>query len=203
MQGRLVSFGSAPYQFDRRETPSFYVKLQTQEGERVLWGRDLERAISRSLSQVQRGDEVAVRQVGERPVTVTRAQRDDQGRVTGQETVSTYRNRWIVEKRDFLAARAGLAKVVRDPEADPKAVVRQRPELAGTLLELRAAELVAKEAYADARDQARFVARVREALAAEIERGEALSAVRVRPREAQREAARPRPIERTPVRVLA
>ncbi len=87
--------------------------------------------------------------------------------------------------------------------ADPKAVVRERPELAGTLLELRAAELVAKEAYSDARDQARFVARVREALAAEIERGEALSAVRVRPREAQREPARPRAIERAQARVLA
>ncbi len=203
-QGRLKDFGAAPYQFDRREPMSYYVKLETRDGETVLWGRDLERAVGSSLSQVKVGDEVAVRQVGERPVTIQRPKRDEQGRVTGQESVAAYRNRWLVEKQEFLSARAGLARIVRDPSADPKALAKERPELAGTFLELKAAELVAKEAYPDRRDQLRFVARVREALAAEIERGEALSAVRLREPERQIDRGlRLRTPERVAVRVMS
>lgn len=203
-QGRLKDFGAAPYQFDRREPMSYYVKIETQEGERTLWGRDLERAVGSSLSQVKVGDEVAVRQVGERPVTILRPKRDEEGRVTGQESVAAYRNRWLVEKQEFLSTRASLARIVRDPSADPRALAKDRPELAGTFLELKAAELVAKEAYADRRDQLKFVARVREALAAEIERGEALSAVRLREPERQIDrGSRLRSPERVAVRVMS
>jgi len=49
--------------------------------------------------------------------------------------------------------------------------VRQHPELAGTCLNLRAAELAAR-AFRDREDQWRFVAQVRRAFADDIERGE-------------------------------
>ena len=201
-RGRLVDYGAASFQFNPREPASFYLRLQTSAGEQVLWGRDLERAIGKSLSQVKAGDEVAVRQVGERPVTIRRPRLDEDGRVQGEESVVAYRNRWLVEREDFLQSRAQLARTVRDPQSDPKQAARQRPELTGTFLELRAAELVAKEAYADLRDQARFVSRVREAIAAEIERGEPLSAVRVRQPERYREPAGARKPERSALRVL-
>ena len=202
-RGRLVDHGVANYQFNPREPHSYYVRLENAQGEQVLWGRDLERAIGKSLSEVKLGDEVAVRRVGERPVTVHRPRRDEEGRVQGEESVLTYRNRWLVEKESFLRSRAQLAKTVRDPQIDAKTAARHRPELTGTYVELRAAELVAKEAYADARDRLRFVARVREAIAAEIERGEPLSAVRVREPERFREPPAIKKPERTQARVLA
>jgi hypothetical protein len=59
--------------------------------------------------------------------------------------------------------------------------VREHPELRGTYLNLRAAELASK-ALRDREDQRRFVAQVRSALADDIERGEPLQPVRMRER---------------------
>ena len=59
--------------------------------------------------------------------------------------------------------------------------MRRHPELAGTYLNLRAAEL-ASRALRDPEDQRRFVAQVRSALADDIERGEPLQPVRLRER---------------------
>ena len=62
-----------------------------------------------------------------------------------------------------------------------KLAVRQHPGLAGTYLNLRAAEL-ASRALRDPEDQRRFIAQVRSALADDIERGEPLQPVRLRER---------------------
>ena len=59
--------------------------------------------------------------------------------------------------------------------------MRQHPELAGSYLNLRAAEL-ASRALCDPEDQRRFVAQVRGALADHVERGEPLQPVRLRER---------------------
>jgi len=64
--------------------------------------------------------------------------------------------------------------------------VRQHPELAGTYLNLRAAELASK-ALRDPEDRRRFVAQVRRALADDIERGEPLQPVRLRERAATKD----------------
>jgi len=196
-------FQSYRARFDRQAAMSYYVKLDTPLGERTVWGGDLERAVKTSLSQVKKGDEVAVRLVGEKPVTVLRPTRDAEGRVVGKTEVAAYRNRWLIEKREFLEQRAQTARMVRDPSIDPKTATRQRPELVGTYLELRAAELVAKEVYPDPRDQQRFVTRVRDAIAAEIERGEPLSAVRVREAAQRRDPTRVRTAELNHSRVLS
>ncbi|HTG61040.1 MAG TPA: hypothetical protein VMG63_16720, partial [Terriglobia bacterium] len=63
----------------------------------------------------------------------------------------------------------------------PREAVREHPELAGTYLNLRAAEL-ASRALRDPQDQRRFVSQVRSALADDIERGEPLQPVRLRER---------------------
>jgi hypothetical protein len=77
---------------------------------------------------------------------------------------------------DYLAA-----EMVRDESVGPREAVRQRPELAGTYLNLRAAEL-ASRALRDREDQKRFVSQVRGSLAEGIERGEPLQPVRPRTR---------------------
>ena len=178
--GRLLDHGTANYQHDRHADLSYFVKIDTPDGERTLWGKDLERAIGQSLSRAKPGDEVVVRQLGAKPVTVIRAVRDEEGRIVERTQVQTHLNRWSVERADFLKERAQVAQIVRDPSIDAKAGTAKRPELAGTYTELHAAKLIAQELFAHPADRERFITRVREAIADEIERGEPLSAPRIR-----------------------
>jgi hypothetical protein len=62
----------------------------------------------------------------------------------------------------------------------------QHPELAGTYLNVRAAQLASK-ALRDPEDRRRFVAQIRRALADDIERGEPLQPVRLRERAATKD----------------
>jgi hypothetical protein len=200
--GRLIDHGTANYQFDRRADLSYFVKVDTTDGERTLWGKDLQRAVEQSLSRAGPGDDVVVRQLGAKPVTVIRPVRDEEGRIVDRTQVRTHLNRWLVERTDFLTDRAQVAEIVRDPSIDAGTGAAKRPELAGTYAELHAARLVAQELYAHPGDRARFVTRVREAIADEIERGEPLGAPRVRNRAQDRQPSRSRSPERAHERVL-
>jgi len=193
--GRLVDHGTANYQFDRHAGLSYFVKLETPDGEQTLWGKDLERALERSLSRVSIGQEVVVRQLGAKPVTVIRPIRDEAGRIIEKTEVQTHLNRWSVERADFIRERAQVAAIVRDPSIEPRAGAAKRPELEGTYTELHAAKLIAQELFTHPADRERFVTRVREAIADEIERGEPLSAPRIKS-----QAARPQPQVRSPDR---
>lgn len=88
---------------------------------------------------------------------------------------------------EFFDHRAQAAQVVRNAAIQPREGVRQHPELAGTYLSLKAAEL-ASRALRDPTDQRRFVAQVRRVLAQDIERGEPQP---VRLRELARRATTP------------
>ena len=77
--------------------------------------------------------------------------------------------------------RNAAAQMVRDEAVGARDAVRRHPELAGTYLNMRAAEL-ASRALRDPEDQRRFLAQVRSALADDIERGEPLQPVRLRER---------------------
>jgi hypothetical protein len=104
-----------------------------------------------------------------------------------------------VEQREFFAARAQAARVVRDPKVEPKQAVRAHPELAGTFLKIRASELAAK-AIRDPEDRRRFVDTVRKALADDVARGEPLTPVRLKERMERQVDPRVRQPDQTPVR---
>ena len=181
--GRLLAYGAAPYQFRSSEDPSFYVRLQTQRGERVLWGKDLARAIVAATTQPKIGDMVGARRIGREPVTVVaRASQTEQ---------QVHRNRWVVEKAGFFAERARLARQVRDAQADTRRAVQSQPELLSTFLTLRGARELAEKRIADPKDRERFVALVREAMASSIQKGEPLPAVRLREFETKQPLATP------------
>jgi hypothetical protein len=201
--GRLLDHGTANYRHDARADLSYFVKIDTPDGERTLWGKDLERALAQSLSRAKPGDEVVVRQLGAKPVTVIRPVRDEEGRIVERTQVQTHLNRWSVERADFLKERAQAAQIVRDPSIDPKTGAAKRPELAGTYTELHAAKLIAQELFGHPVDRERFITRVREAIADEIERGEPLSAPRVRTRTKDLPQYSPRSPERAQERVLS
>ena len=180
--GKLLDHGRDAYRHDPNEEPSYFVRVETPTGKREIWGRDLERAMTKSLTQPQIGEEIILQRTAREPVTVSRQRKDADGRVIGEQDVSTYRNRWVIERSEFFESRAAAAHVLRDASIEPKRAVGAHPELAGTYLNLRAAEIAAR-AIRDPADQKRFVALVRGALADQIERGEPLQPVRLRDRE--------------------
>jgi len=116
-------------------------------------------------------------------VTVKRQERDTRGSLSTKD-VDACRNRSAIENRAFFEQRAAAARILRDEGVRPREAVREHPELTGTYLNLRAAEL-ASRILRDSQDQRRFLAQVRSALADDIERGEALQPVRLRERAAR------------------
>jgi conjugative element/phage-associated large polyvalent protein len=188
--GTLVDQGRASYRHDPKEAMSYFVKLETPRGERIVWGVDLERASRESLTQPKVGDEVALRAVRAEPVTIKA--RDDAGKLTAE--IQAKRNRWVFEKREFFTERAEAARTIRDAAVKPKAAVKSYPELVGTYLQVHAAELAAKR-IRDPEDQKRFVQMVRSALADSVARGEPLPAVRLKEPAVKREPKTPSPIQ--------
>jgi putative DNA primase/helicase len=171
---------------------SYFVKLETARGDRTIWGVDLERALRESLTRPDVGDEVGLRAIRQDSVTVRAPERDAEGQVVAERDLATHRNRWIVEKRAFFDARAEAARTLRDRTIDPKQAVKLHPELVGTYLQVRTAELAARQ-FRYAEDRERFVSQVRSALADGVARGEPLPPVRLRERAAERVSARVRP----------
>jgi hypothetical protein len=192
LKGTLLDHGRATYRHDPKATMSYFLKIKTPEGERVVWGVDLERAIKESLSQPQTGDQVGLRSIAQEKVKIP--VRDAAGRVTGERELERVRNRWIVEKQEFFENRAAAASTLEDPAVDARQAVRQHPELGGAYLAVHAAELVAKR-MRNPEDRARFVAIVRAALSDSVARGEPQPAVRLRDRAKVRT---PDPREREP-----
>jgi hypothetical protein len=197
--GRLLDHGAATYRHQAREPMSYFVKLETERGERTVWGVDFERAFKESLTKPQIGDEVGLRAVRQDSVTVKARRGEADGQKAADQDLDTHRNRWIIEKHAFFQARAAAAVIVRDPTIDPREAVRQHPELASAYLHLRGAEEVAARRIRDPEDQRKFVSLVRNTIADSVERGEPLQPVRLRkPRAEPTKAASPRTTDRDP-----
>jgi putative DNA primase/helicase len=197
--GRLIDHGAASYRHVARERMSYFVRLETERGERTIWGVDLERAVKESLTQPQVGEAVGLRAVGQDTVTVKAPRRTLGGQMEGDQELDTHRNRWIIEKHAFFEARAAAAEIVRNPEIDPREAVRLHPELASAYLHLRGAEEVAARRIRDPEDQRKFVSLVRSTIADSVERGEPLQPVRLRKSRAEpAKAVSPRTSDRDP-----
>jgi hypothetical protein len=177
--GTLLRHGRARYRHDAREDLSYFIRLQTHEGQRDIWGRDIERALQKSLTQPKVGDEIVLQRSGRDSVTVRRREHEEDGRVA-HRPVAVFRTRWMIEKKSLFEERAAAAEIVRNESVTPQEGVRADPNLARTYLGIRAAELVADQALNRAEDRRRFVSKVREALARGLERGEPSPAVRLR-----------------------
>lgn len=197
--GRLIEHGSANYRHDPREQSSYYLRLQTQQGEREVWGVDLERALRHSLSHAKIGDEVTVRAVGQEIVTVPTSERNERGEVVGRKPLTTHRNEWTVERTAFLADRQRIAQTFRDEKVSPQDAVKKHPELQGSYLKLQAVRLGAERDMPDVQMRNRLIARGRVLIAESIERGEPLEPVRLRaaPRKGPEPGRPPREEERT------
>jgi hypothetical protein len=197
--GRLADHGAAPYRHDPKNGMSYFVRVETEEGEREIWGVDLQRALKESLTQAKIGDEIGLRAVRRDPVTLQAPTRNDDGKIIGSEPLSAHRNRWIVERRGFFKERAQAARVLADPKVLPQHAVKGHPELVGTYLKIRASELAAK-AIRDPEDRRQFIATVRRALADEVARGEPLTPVRLKEPSQRQKGPRAQEINQAPAR---
>lgn len=176
--GRLEAHGRANYGFQSDTTPSYYVKILTNHGVKIVWGVDLERALRASATQPQPGDQVGARRVGREAVRLV--SRTDGADPRGSAERRVYRARWEVEKIDYLVERARRARLARDAQLDARSAACGRPELRSAFLSLRAAEEVAARRIKDPRDRERFLSLVREAIGESIRRGEPLPDVKLR-----------------------
>lgn len=124
--GQVIEHGAAPYGNKKENELSYYVKLQTQSGERVVWGVDLKRAVEES--GVQAGDDVALANKGRQPVAVRVKDRDAEGKVVGERDVTTHRNAWDVNRLDRLReeARAKLEGASKVADKQPLVKVYDR-----------------------------------------------------------------------------
>ena len=102
--GQVISHGPDHYAFDKKNEQSYYVKLQTVAGEKVLWGVDLRRALADDKIKV--GESVAIEHRGMQPVTVVVKDRDATGSVIGQHEEAAKRNTWHAVNVDQLRREA-------------------------------------------------------------------------------------------------
>lgn len=176
--GVLVKHGPAPFGFEPNGHPTYFITLDTDRGERTIWGRGLERALTQSKTQPQLGEPIGVRENGIDPVTVTFRTRDAAGHVIQEKRYEEPRAHWVVERRGFFDEREAAARVFRDPRASRKEAVRNHPDLLGSYWALDSAKKVADARIQKPQNRERFVQLVREALAHAIERGEPLPVAR-------------------------
>ena len=179
-RGVLVAHGPAPYLHDRHNDMSYYATLETRDGKRTVWGKDIERAVKESLSDVKHGDRVVIQHAGQTAVTVKKRAVDHEGNRRTVEEVEAYRNRWIVETQALMKERAELARVVRDPNITPQEAVRRHPSLAGIYLNIQAAKAIAKDDHKSEAARRAFIDRVRNGLADEVAKGEKLPVAELR-----------------------
>lgn len=97
--GRLIEHGPAKYNFDPKEKDSYYVKLETDKGEKVVWGKDLQRAMGEANTKP--GETVSLTLKGAKEVEVEANIRDKDGNIVGKQTIEAQRNKWEVSTADL------------------------------------------------------------------------------------------------------
>lgn len=99
LAGVLVNLGSAPYQHEGSNSPSYFLSLRQSTGDVVThWGLDLKRATEVSSAAI--GDQVQLERHGKQRVQVREPIRNDDGFVIDSETKVKERSAWTVTVRE-------------------------------------------------------------------------------------------------------
>ncbi|AHK22122.1 hypothetical protein BF17_00300 (plasmid) [Yersinia similis] len=96
LTGKLLAHGEAPYNFDDTNSMSYHVKMRTADGEKVIWGKELNGALADSGMNI--GDIISLRCLGQQPVTVNSPVKDTEtGKILRWEKIDAMRNQWEVK----------------------------------------------------------------------------------------------------------
>ena len=98
--GKVIERGTDNYNNDPKAEKSPYVTLQTEAGEKKVWGVDLPRALDEG--KVNIGDDIALAYQGGKAVTVKAPQFDEKGNLTGTKEITTNRNAWDAKRLDTM-----------------------------------------------------------------------------------------------------
>jgi len=130
--GILLGHGKAPYNFDRNETPSYFVKYRTENNvEKIQWGTDLERAIKES--QAQEGQKITLERQEKQPVTLN--PKDKEGNTIEREATVGFRTVWQVKVIDQQIS-AEFHKKEKENEHEDVAVIAARKVLQDAIKQL-------------------------------------------------------------------
>ena len=194
--GLLIEHGEARYKFRDDKEPSYFVRLETADGPKDLWGVDFPRALNQA--GVKQGDLIEVELKGRKSVAVKRPARDAEGRVLGEEEVPAHRNEWDVRAQERGAngtSHTARSQALHESAASARQSARENPALTNALATLRAAELLAEARIPDASQRTQFVEGVRAQLAQVLDNEAMPPAPQVRERVTER--------VRTPAHVLS
>jgi putative DNA primase/helicase len=124
--GKLIDHGTARYQFKEKGAPSYYIKLDTDAGEKTVWGVDLQRAAFESPGGgLNKGDAVVMAFRGAQPVSVVDSE-------TGSKA-EFQRNTWFVAKVSDLLALASKAEVRPEVDTGATTPTQSPPAIATTV----------------------------------------------------------------------
>lgn len=97
--GTVVDHGAARFNNEENESPSYFVRVETEKGTRTIWGKDLERAINEGA--IQKGDKATFRITGKDTVSVNVNVYDKKtGAVVDTKEQQTTRNTWSASKSE-------------------------------------------------------------------------------------------------------
>ncbi|MBM0108875.1 hypothetical protein JM946_29440 [Steroidobacter sp. S1-65] len=190
-RGRLIEHGAAPYRNKTGNNPSYFIKLQTRGGKKTFWDADLNRALLTSFSRPKIGDEVVLRRWEHESDTIRRIARDEDAKRRPAASQIQH-DRYVIETHDFLEERARFSRMVRDASVSSQIATQRHPQLAGSYLQLRLAQVVSQR-LGHSEDQRRFMHIVRNAVADDIARGEPMRIVTLRSRAVARGISREQP----------
>lgn len=102
--GRIVDFGSAPYEHDPNNKANYFITLEKSNGAHAtIWGVGLRDAIDRAA--VERGDHIHLAHDGSETVKVSKQVKAKDGHWKTEE-IEVQRNRWeITEAKDRMKSR--------------------------------------------------------------------------------------------------
>lgn len=168
--GRLVDHGSGRHEGKPGAPPSYFVKLQTDRGERMFWSPALKTALAHSRTQPRIGEEIGLRENSILPASAIFTTRNSTGTVVEQRRFDSPRSHWAIEHRAFYDEAQLAAEALRSERLHPREAIKTYPQLLPAYLALDSARRVAKERVSSTQRD-RFVALVRETLAHAVERG--------------------------------
>lgn len=122
-KGKLLEHGRANYDFDEKKDQSYFVKIETNNGTRMHWGIDLERAMEYASAKI--GEVIELERLGKRPVTVQEKQFDQDGKFIGTTSVETERVEWKVNGIDIGKEAPKAADLVVNGSTSKSAVVEK------------------------------------------------------------------------------
>jgi hypothetical protein len=119
IRGELLEHGAAPYQHDPAKDVSYFVKLQTNQGERTMWGKDFRQLMEQG--QFQPGEQIRLEDHGTQPVDVVHELADGT-----TETKVAQRRSWTVERVGMAIDRDQSVAVAPIEPATPAVAELQR-----------------------------------------------------------------------------